>query len=77
MRRSELRNRRQLTDPMVLDVNDRGLLVDPRPYVARTRESTDFLCFIALPSALKQLGTNAESPSIFMEGLSDIIPAIT
>jgi hypothetical protein len=67
-RRTELRDRRQLTDPMVLDLNDRGLLVDPRPYVARTRESTesltqagwtlspmgnDFLLFIALPAALK------------------------
>jgi hypothetical protein len=67
-RRTELRDRRQLTDPMVLDLNDRGLLVDPRPYVARTRESTesltqvgwtlspmgnDFLLFIALPAPLK------------------------
>jgi hypothetical protein len=63
-RRSELRERRSLTDPMVIDLNDRGLLVDPRPYVARTRESSDsltqggwtlsplgneFLMFIAVP----------------------------
>jgi hypothetical protein len=29
-RRGELRERRRLTDPMVLDLNDRGLLIDPR-----------------------------------------------
>lgn len=60
----ELRERQGLTDPMVIDLNDRGLLVDPRPYVTRTRESTDsltlqswtlsslgneFLLFIAVP----------------------------
>lgn len=67
-RRVELRERRQLTDPMVLDLNDRGLLVDPRPYVARTRESIDsltvqgwtlsplgkeFMSFIAPPRQIK------------------------
>jgi hypothetical protein len=67
-RRAELRERRRLTDPMVLDLNDRGLLVDPRPYVARTRESIDsltmqgwtlsplgkeFMSFIALPEQIK------------------------
>jgi hypothetical protein len=53
---------------MVIDLNDRGLLVDPRPYVARARESTDsltlqawtlsplgneFLLFIAVPEQPK------------------------
>jgi hypothetical protein len=67
-RRGELRAQRSLTDPMVLDLNERGLLKDPRPYVARTRESTDsltiqgwtlsqlgdqFLLFIASPESLK------------------------
>jgi hypothetical protein len=67
-RRDELRQRRSLTDPMVLDLNDRGLLIDPRPYVARTRESNDsltiqgwtlsalgkeFMSFIAYPEQLK------------------------
>lgn len=64
----ELRERRGLTDPMVIDLNDRGLLVDPRSYVSRTRESMDslvlqpwtlsplgneFLLFIAVPSYQK------------------------
>jgi hypothetical protein len=68
VRKAELRERRQLTDPMVLDLNDRGLLIDPRPYVARTRESIDsltiqgwtlsplgkeFLSFIAPPRQIK------------------------
>jgi hypothetical protein len=63
-RMKELRERRGLTDPMVIDLNDRGLLVDPRAYVSRTRESPDsltlqnwtlsslgneFLLFVALP----------------------------
>lgn len=67
-RRDELRQRRSLTDPMVLDLNDRGLLIDPRPYAARTRESNDslttqgwtlsalgkeFMSFIAYPEQLK------------------------
>lgn len=67
-RRNDLRQRRALTDPMVLDLNDRGLLNDPRPYVARTRESPDsltqqgwtltqlgneLLSFIAVPGPLK------------------------
>ncbi len=53
---------------MVLDLNDRGLLVDPRPFVARTRESSEsltqagwalsplgneFMLFIAVPAPLK------------------------
>jgi len=67
-RRAELRERRQLTDPMVIDLNDRGMLVDPRPYVARTRESPEsltllgwtlsplgkeFLSFIAPPEQMR------------------------
>jgi hypothetical protein len=67
-RMNELRERRGLTDPMVIDLNDRGLLNDPRPYVTRNRESTDsltlkpwtlsplgddFLLFIALPERPK------------------------
>ena len=43
VRRDELCQRRSLTDPMVIDLNDRGLLVDPRPYVARMRESPESL----------------------------------
>jgi hypothetical protein len=68
LRRNELRAQRNLTDPMVLDLNERGLLNDPRPYVARTRESPDsltiqnwtlsqlgneFISFITLPEPLK------------------------
>jgi hypothetical protein len=67
-RMKELRERRGLTDPMVIDLNDRGLLVDPRPYISRTRESSDsltlqpwtlsplgneFLLFIAVPEQPK------------------------
>jgi hypothetical protein len=67
-RREELRARRALTDPMVNDLNNQGLLVDPRPFIARTRESSEsltiqgwrlspfgseFLLFIALPEQLK------------------------
>jgi len=43
LRREELRARRALTDPMVNDLNNQGLLVDPRPFVARTRESPESL----------------------------------
>jgi hypothetical protein len=61
---AQLRERRGLTDPMVIDLDNRGLLNDPRPYVARNRESEDsliiqdwtlrplgkeFLSFIAAP----------------------------
>ena len=64
----ELRGQWSLTNPMVLDLNGRGLLNDPRPYIARTREpegsltlqawtlsrlGNQFLSFIALPDALK------------------------
>jgi hypothetical protein len=53
---------------MVNDLNNQGLLIDPRPFVARTRESpesltiagwrlsplgNEFLLFIALPEQLK------------------------
>jgi hypothetical protein len=37
-RRVELENRRSLTDPVVLELNARGLLEDPRPFAARNRE---------------------------------------
>jgi hypothetical protein len=42
-RRTELQNRRSLTDPIVLDLSLRGLLEDPRPYAARVRDSIDSL----------------------------------
>jgi hypothetical protein len=66
-RMNQLRERRGLTNPMVLELNSRGLLNDPRPYVARTRESEEglviqdwiltplgkeFLSFIAAPEPL-------------------------
>src|SRR5271157_2904116 len=38
-RRRELENRRNLTDPVVLELNARGLVEDPRPFAARNRES--------------------------------------
>jgi len=38
-RRREFEERRAITDPMVLDLNARGLLDDHRPIVARYRES--------------------------------------
>ncbi len=64
LQRQQLRDRRELTDPIVLDLNSRGLLKDPRASVARTRGSdesltiqswtltrlgTKFLTFISLP----------------------------
>jgi len=42
-RRIELRNRRAIIDPNVLDLNSRGLLEDPRPFAARMRESLEGL----------------------------------
>jgi hypothetical protein len=66
IKRQQLRDRRELTDPIVLDLNNRGLLRDPRPSVARTRDSDEsltiqswtltrlgikFLTFISLPKA--------------------------
>jgi hypothetical protein len=42
-RRTELREHRAMTDPIVLDLNSRGLLEDPRPYAARMRESQEGL----------------------------------
>lgn len=53
-RRTELQNRRSLTDPMVLDLSARGLLEDPRPYVARIRESPQSLLTAAW--SLSELG---------------------
>src|SRR5205823_11756841 len=38
-RRTELSNRRIITDTFVTDLNTRGLLQDSRPYAARGRES--------------------------------------
>ena len=67
-RMTELGTRRELTDPMVIDLKDRGMLVDPRPFIARTRESEgslvsrnwtvsplgrDLLSFISVPKELK------------------------
>jgi hypothetical protein len=42
-RRTELRERRAMTDPILLDLNSRGFLDDPRPYAARMRESQEGL----------------------------------
>ncbi len=67
-RRVELIQRRPLTDPMVIELTSRGLLNDPRPYVARNRESEnslvmnewgltplgkEFLSFVSTPEPLK------------------------
>ena len=67
-RRLALMQRRALTDPMVIELASRGLLNDPRPYVARNRESEnslimyewsltplgkEFLSFVATPEPLK------------------------
>ena len=67
-RRLELIQRRQMTDPMVIELSSRGLLNDPRPYVARSRESDqsliisewtltpfgkDFMAFVSTPEPLK------------------------
>lgn len=61
-------NRRTLTDPMILELNSRGLLKDPRPYVSRNRDIEDslvkqdwtlttlgaqFMAFISTPELLK------------------------
>lgn len=61
-------NRRSVTDPMILELNSRGLLKDPRPYVSRNRDVEDslvkqgwtltalgmeFLGFISTPEPLK------------------------
>ena len=48
------RQQRVLTDPVVNDLNQRGLLDDPRPYVARGRDSSDSL--IIQPWQLSKLG---------------------
>jgi hypothetical protein len=41
--RLALMQRQALTNPMVIELSSRGLLNDPRPYVARNRESEDSL----------------------------------
>ena len=61
-------NRRSVTDPMIFELNSRGLLKDPRPYVSRNRDAEDslvkqdwtltalgveFLGFINIPETLK------------------------
>jgi hypothetical protein len=66
-RRLTLMQRRELTDLMILEMASRGLLKDPRPYVARNRESEEslakqdwsltplgkeFLSFVAIPEPL-------------------------
>ena len=45
---------RNLTDPTVLDLNARGLLNDPRPFAARTREPLHGL--VSDPWNLSNLG---------------------
>jgi hypothetical protein len=42
-RRAELSARRIITDPFVMDLNNRGLIKDTRPYAARGRESDSSL----------------------------------
>jgi hypothetical protein len=66
--RLTLMQRWELTNPMILEMASRGLLKDPRPYVARNRDSEDslakhdwsltplakeFLSFVAIPEPLK------------------------
>ena len=41
--RAQLATARDLTDPVVLDLASHGLVIDPRPYVARGRESSNAL----------------------------------
>jgi len=53
-RRDELRDRRGVTDPVVLDLNSRGLLEDPRPFAARMRESPEG--FVSAGWTLSPLG---------------------
>ena len=45
-RRQELGKRLIITDSIVMDLNAKGLLQDPRPYVARSRESAESLVFL-------------------------------
>jgi hypothetical protein len=67
-RRVQIIQRRALTDPMIIELTSRGLLNDPRPYVARNRDSgeslsiqewtltalgKEFLSFVATPEPLK------------------------
>ena len=54
IRRQQLQDRRSLTDPVVLDLNLRNLLKDPRPIAARNRESSEPL--VCLSWELSDLG---------------------
>jgi len=54
LRRQQLQGRRSLTDPVVLDLNLRSLVEDPRPFAARARESNDAL--VGLAWTLSPLG---------------------
>jgi len=66
--RDEFRRQRDLTDQVVRDLNDRGLINDTRPYAARNRDDSEsliyhqwdvtnlgnqFLAFVKLPEAAK------------------------
>ena len=52
--RESLRSQRDLSDQVVLDLRDRGLVKDPRPYVARNRESSQ--CLVSLTWETTKLG---------------------
>lgn len=43
--RNEFRSQRDLTDQIVRDLNDRGLIKDTRPYVARNRDENESLVY--------------------------------
>jgi hypothetical protein len=43
--RDEFRRQRDLTDQVVRDLNDRGLIDDTRPYVARNRDAPESLVY--------------------------------
>ncbi|HKI00093.1 MAG TPA: hypothetical protein VJ999_13380 [Candidatus Sulfotelmatobacter sp.] len=53
-RRVELSNRRIITDPFVMDLNNRGLIKDSRPLAARGRESDTAL--VSYEWSLSDLG---------------------
>ena len=52
--RTRLAGQRGLTDQVVLDLNRRGLVTDPRPYVAQNRPSG--FALVTLPWELTSLG---------------------
>jgi len=54
-RRIRLQQEHVFTNVIVLDLNLRGLLIDPRPYVARNRDSSEPL--ITAGWLLSPLGT--------------------